>query len=111
MPTHNGPFVATVLEPVEILSRCVTYAPSQLRQFTESYVKLYDTFVGAVHDLNILWLDVVLLQHLLGLLTEGAVALGDDKNRLLTDLLLYLIQTFLWHDDFTGWWLVLVWEC
>ena len=48
-----------------------------------------------LHDLNIFRLDVVFPQHLLGLVTEGAVALGDHEYRLLTDLLLDLIKTFL----------------
>ena len=48
-----------------------------------------------LHDLNIFRLDVVFPQHLLGLVTEGAVALGDQEYRLLTDLLLDLIKTFL----------------
>ena len=48
-----------------------------------------------LHDLNIFRLDVIFPQHLLGLVTEGAVALGDHEYRLLTDLLLDLIKTFL----------------
>ena len=51
-----------------------------------------------LHDLNIFRLDVVFLQDLLGLVTEGAVALRNDKDWLLADLLLDLIQTFFWHD-------------
>ena len=66
-------------------------------------IKFYLNFIAVLvvidlHDLNIFRLDVIFPQHLLGLVTEGAVALGDHKYWLLTDLLFDLIKTFLWHD-------------
>ena len=52
-----------------------------------------------LHDFDILRLDLVFIQDLLGLVAEGTVALGDDEHRLLGDLLLDLIKSLFRHDD------------
>ena len=59
--------------------------------------------VGVVlylHDLHLVGGDVVLLQHVLGLDTEGTVALGDDEDRLLSNFLVH--GSFDRHADFSG---------
>lgn len=40
---------------VETVSRCISYVPSQIRRFTESFTQLYETVITAAHDLNILY--------------------------------------------------------
>ena len=52
-----------------------------------------------LHDFDILRLDLVFIQDLLGLVAEGTVALGDDEHRLLGDLFLDLIKSLIRHDD------------
>ena len=47
-------------------------------------------------DLDLVLRDVVLLQHVPGLDTEGTVTLGDDKDRLAGNLLIH--QFFDTHD-------------
>ena len=52
-----------------------------------------------LHDFDILRLDLVFIQDLLGLVAEGTVALGDDEHRLLGNLFLDLIKSLFRHDD------------
>ena len=40
---------------VEVVSRCISYLPSHLRRFTESYTQLYETLLTASWDLNKLY--------------------------------------------------------
>ena len=52
-------------------------------------------------DLNVVRRDVVFLQNLLGLDTKGAVALGDDENLLVGNLLIHkLLDTHDFYDYF-----------